>query len=1006
MAFRKYVCWKNSMLNRVLETDAFQLPDSLFLATHYPMKMYMEDTREGRGKPIAISEQELLDRFISAEDYILVFILGSAGSGKSHLIRWMSANIPEQKNRKVIRVPKSGISLKKIIELILQQVPRDQFSKYWEKLEKVAAGLTHEKAMELFLNNLAMAVGPNGNASQGTLTNLQKYLIKSLPALLYDTYFRSYFLHEEGIIDELIKHILDSSDIVERREERKGFTEKDLPKSLADINKAGEKARDFYTQLTTDDEIRTETVNWLNYCLNDAISSLLNFSGSDLTELMFDIRKELAQQGVELIILIEDLAKTQGIDAQLMDALLERRKAADGTELCVMRTIIGSTTGFFERSVDTTRHRVDFRVYLDLEDKHSPMTYDDLVELAALYLNAVRLPESNIEQWYVRYMQDRSLQVDNACMGCMHNKECQNAFGEMQGKGLYPFTKVAIGSMFKRVTNKEFNPRLLITDVLKHTLVNYERNIIQGSFPPPSLLEHFGGSTMSALVRRQLESKDPMNNQRRKVLIELWSDGVEIRDLHPGIHEAFVLPLLDGHESEVTDENKKNDNGGKNKEKKEKDPEGLPPQLLSDLDELNKWLNGAAMNQRLAQNLRVLIFGAIEEYIDWDANLMLKSNYIGRNNPFRQNGISFLNQSTQPGQVKIPLKIPLDETISADDTLALQGMLLYNHHKSWSFENHEDYFAAYAERLEEWSLDVLNQLKDLSGNIGMQLIHALVECMVITEVMSGKKIDAGDNQTIIENLFSIPDDVDISMRSEKWKELFGLLHQSFPELKNKLLTYITLSKGQSIQIPMIDVVKLLNPINKLRNNGFRPVVDLTGNLGPEDRTVDHCHKKIRRELGGIIEAEKSACSQWVNEVKINLGNDNSIDAAENMRKVIDKVRDAGISPRSNLESLIKIIEDFSSIKLGTVLNEAEALDGIKDDSDTLLMLSQLDVSAMNKVDKFISDTRKFIADAEASLNTAKENLGDEGLAVSEVQEQIKERLESLDKILKIKISDD
>ncbi len=1004
MAFSKHICWKDSMVNKVLETDAFQLPDHLFLATHYPMNMYIEDTREGRGNPVPISEQNLLERFTSAEDYILIFILGSAGSGKSHLIRWMSANISENKKRKVIRVPKSGISLKKIIELILQQVSKEHFQKYWERLGDATVGLTHEKAMELLLNNLAIAVGPNGKANQGTLTDMQKYLIKSLPALLYDNYFRRHFLCEGGVIDELVTHIIGSSYIVERREERRGFKEIDLPVGFDSINKAGAEAQDFYKQLTIDDEIRIETVNWLNHCLNDAISSLLNFSGNDLTELMFDVRKELAQQDVELIILIEDLAKTQGIDAQLMDALLERRVAADGTELCVMRTIIGSTTGFFERSVDTTRHRIDFRIYLDLEDQRSPMTDDDLVNLAALYLNAVRLSEDSIGKWHARYMDDRTLQVDNACMGCEHSKECLEAFGAVNGKGLYPFTEIAINNMFKRITNKEFNPRLLIMDVLKHTLDNYGYSVTQGTFPPPALLEHFGGSKMSALLKRELESRDPLNGQRRKILIELWSDGSKIIDIHLGIHEAFALPLLDDHRSQVPDENKEQNDNEKKEEKK--DPIGLPPQLLSDLKELDEWQNGAAMSQRLSQNLRELIFSAIEEYIDWDANLMLKSNFVGNSKPFRQNGISFLNQSTQAGKVQVPLKIPLNGTIRADDALALQGMLLYGHYKNWTFENHEVYFAAYAECMEEWSQYVLENLKNLSGNSGTQLIPALAECMTIAMLMSGKNVDASDNKAVIENMFSPSESVDKSMRSKEWNELYESLQQVYPELKNKLLSYIKLMKGQSLQIPMIDTVKLLKPIDALRNNGFRPVVELSGNLGPDDRIVDRTHKKIRNKLGGIIEAEKSAYIKWGKEVQTNLGNDDSTDAVENMREAINKVRDAGVSPHSDLNPLINVIDDFSSIELQTILDKVKALSTIENESDTLPMLSQLNISAMDKINKFISETGKFLTDAEARVNTAKENLGDEGLALSEVQKQINERLESLDEILKIKITAD
>lgn len=989
------------MVGQVMETDAFQLPDDIFLATHYPMKVYIEDSREGGGIPIPVSERDFLNRFFAPEDYCLVVVLGSAGSGKSHLIRWMSANIPANDKRQVIRVPKSGISLRKVIELILDQVNNEHFNMYRDRLEKATGNLTQHQARELLLNDLAMAVGPNGMLSQGSLTDIEEYLVQSLPSLLYDQHFRNFFLRDKGVIHELVLHILGDSEQVERREERRGFKVSDLPINFSDIQKAGAAARDFYTQLVVDEEIKSATVEWLNKCLNEAISRLLNFSGNDLMELMFDVRKELGKQDVELIILIEDLARLQGIDSQLIDALLERRIAADGTQLCVMRTAMAATTGFFERSVDTTRHRFDFRVYLDLPNQNSLMTTDDMVALASLYLNAVRLSKETIQNWYKdSVLLGKSSAINNACTDCEYKEQCQNAFGASDGIGLYPFTSIAVTTMFNRVTDKGFNPRLLITDVLKHTLYNYGEHIKIGQFPSLALLQHFGGLKMSALMRTDIERKDPINGPRRQVLMELWTDGSKLVNLNHGIHQAFTLPELGDVSQVINPEVTINPVQGKGDTTAKSGQMGqtvgteLPTRIKEFIKQLDNWQNGdKPISQNLAQELRTWLYSAITEYIDWDANLILKSDFIGPSKPFQQRGIAFLNQGTQEGRTAVPLRIPLNNTIETDDVLALQGMVLYNHYKHWNFPNGAEYFLAYAGRLESWSQYVLKQLRSSASlKDEWDPVPAIVELLVVTLLMSGTKVDSTDKVSLINNLFVNLGTVDTAKRTKEWQELYEVLERNQSSIKRFLLPWIACTKGQRNDVQMIDVVQLIKPIRNLRNNNWVPLNNIPEDLRNEYRVLYQTHKKVQEALPKIIDEEHTAYTNWAKAITTELGEDYGNAAIIQVKDLIEQVKKTGISPWRSLDRLEEVIKDFKRSRRQGVIEHAKKLESSDENRKLLPLLGQVDVKAVKAIDTFVNEVNTFLEAVENRLQTDEANLSMDEQQLSNVQLEIADNL--------------
>lgn len=62
----------------------------------------------------------------------------------------------------------------------------------------------------------------------------------------------------------------------------------------------------------------------MNRHLDEAIAQVLSLGREDLQRLIREVRETLAEQGIELVLLIEDFAKLQGIDREVLEAVLAR----------------------------------------------------------------------------------------------------------------------------------------------------------------------------------------------------------------------------------------------------------------------------------------------------------------------------------------------------------------------------------------------------------------------------------------------------------------------------------------------------------------------------------------------------------------------------------------------------------------------------------------------------------------------------------------------------------
>ena len=291
-------------------------------------------------------------------------------------------------------------------------------------------------------------------------------------------------------------------------------------------------ARDICDLLRSDPEIQSIAVKIVNRNLNSAIGRVLNFTGDRLTRLLGDVRRHLRIRGQEMILLVEDLARLQGLDVSLLEALIEEGTDGNGSLYnCVGLQL--SQRGTIQGIPDTVKTRMNFVLYMDLptSGEYSPIDDESIVAFSAKYLNAARLNPDELKSWAMLPEKQRG-EAPTACDDCAHRTQCHGAFGFVGSVGLYPFNRDSLLNMLRRFDSRvdeRFTPRVLVKEVLAEVMGTYGRDLENERFPSPLLLSQMGGSRLPPVIADGLRREDPDRAERQLAVLELWgSRGSEV----------------------------------------------------------------------------------------------------------------------------------------------------------------------------------------------------------------------------------------------------------------------------------------------------------------------------------------------------------------------------------------------------------------------------------------------------------------------------------------------
>lgn len=989
---QNYLCWAPHRVREIINPEAEAVPDAVFRAVHSDWSLRVAPPKGTAFQELSattfrsLSPRDFLEQFLQPErPHVQAAALGRSGSGKSHFIHWLRLNIPETPDRMVLVVPKAGTSLRSIIELIVSRLEPTEQQPFRDALSRAGdATMTREGQKGRLLNELAEAV--RGLTPRDSDDELEIELIEQLPHILYDPHMRqTHFLREGTIIADIVDHVFAAPDTYRPAEDRRIFVEADLPLGGGDYAAAAQLARNAMSLIFLDGGL-TKAVEILNRSLDLAISRTLSFSGDRLIGLMTALRRHLRTQGRELVLLIEDFARLQGIDRALLQALLDQ----GSEDLCKLRWAIAVTTGFFETIAETVYTRMTWFIDMDKSSGGGKggMTRSTLAGFAARYLNAVRVGVGPIQHWGASAT---DTPPPNACARCDRRADCHASFGAHDGIGLYPFSEIALWIMAERADprlGQEFNPRILQKDVLARVLADHGAAIADGNFPPPELLDELGGGRqLSVLDQSAIRRQVPLAADRLITAIELYDGAGKVVNLKDGIRRSFSLPKL-GEAREPTPPAER---------RPDQPPEtpNLDPRIL----ELHAWAEGKHLSQSLSQELRERIFRAIVEAIDWDKLGLERSSYAAAaaNRPFRNNSIKILRQSTGGVQTQIDLPVPRIDASEAEiqrTALALQGMILAGDGFDWSFEGGGEMLAAFLDCLAEWTARVEADLRAFSPSTNeWNAVGGALELLAVGAALAGQ----------LRSEWTVTDLLDACLRpwedtaaeTTEMRSLFAKIVNRRQLLSDFVRAHISATKGGQVGA-LIDPRLPRQVLRTLKTSGWRLVQTPPREGRGDPFEIAKQYAVISAGLPEAAAAERSARLAWLNEMEAAFGQDpKRASIVEGVRTVREAVSTAGIGGNSSAQ-LQSALENFVDRQFDDAIFGARELRSGDDAVANLPAYARARGGAVSAGRELARRLEAFLTDADRSLSVREQEDGAKYAALAQSQNTIGSAIQSIE----------
>ena len=922
---RNYLCWDPGTVRQVINPFAEHIPDSLFRAVHSdwnlnvspPVGKSFQEITEAAWSELAPS-QFLADFLRNERPHALAAILGATGSGKSHLVHWMRLNIKPDEKRLVLAVPKSGTSLRAIVKMIIENLPKGEQQSFLDTLQSAGDGTqSRSDQKQQILNDLSQVIREEVLAPDAD--EVEQELVRCLPDLFQDPHMRAtHFLADNTVTAEIVDHIFAPSNAQDRPDKRRRFVETDLPLGGIDFTNASKQARDAMYIIDLDPAANLPlAIKIINRNLDRAVARTLSFSGDRVEELMARLRTYLKRQGKELVLLVEEFARLQGIDRALLQAI-----TSHGDERqCKMRSAIAVSTGFFESVAETaymrTTHIVDMDRSAGRVDGQN-VTTASLSQFASRYLNAVRLGLSGIDRW--NETAGPGEEPPSHCSSCPYQGGCHATFGAVDGYGLYPFTPRALWNSALRADAsmpESLNPRILQNDLLVEVLDNYGELIQTGTFPPFKLLEKLGGvKALPLAAQTQLQSRNPQSFQRWEAFLELYDGTGEIKNLDAPLREAFEVPEIPGAAEGPTisqDEDEK--------------PSERPKQSTASREDvaIEKWINGSGLEQTVATQLRPLIFVALTDAIDWDMVGLAKTTFVGKTGrAFQTNSISFDRQTTQIQQhLQVKIRIPGDLVNPATAGTALQGLLRASKRKfCWDFDDGEKMLAAFLDCVEAWSKSVEQQLHMLCApTLKWNQATAALELLCVGAAIGGKVKPDASIADMIDGAFSNWP-TECASTANDMRTVYDKLVRGRDKIAGAARAQISSMKGGQVGA-MLNPRRIVGAIRGIRQSKWR-----LGLEPPEDDRSDvaKLYREMQAALAPAATAEMAVRQKWLTEMEAAFGPDAArATIATTLDEAPQAALEAGIGSNNTSKALLEALERFRGANFDDSLLAARIL---------------------------------------------------------------------------------
>ena len=983
---RNYICWEPAAVRQVINPFAEHIPDSLFRTVHSNWDLQVTPPVGQRYQDVdaaawaQMTPTEFFEDFLREDrPHALAAILGETGSGKSHLVHWMRLHLRDDARRMVLVVRKSGTSLRAIVREIIEKLPLDQQRSFLETFNAAGDGtMTPEGRRRELLHHLGQAIREDKPASN--TDELEEALIEALPNLFQDPYMqKEHFLRDGRVAAEIVDHIFEQSHASDRPDRRRVFTVEDLVLGGQDYVNATKLAQYALQVIEADKENLPAAVAVINRNLDKAVARTLSFSGDRVEELMARLRAHLRTQGRELVLLVEEFARLQGIDRALLQAITTQGDSGQGeTGLCRMRTAIAVTPGFFESVEDTayrrTTHIVDMNRSAGHADGQTP-TPASIAAFSARYLNAVRLGRDKIERWSEAAAPGDA--APSQCVHCPYVAGCHATFGEVDGYGLYPFTERALWLGAERVDRSQtgrLNPRTIQNDLLVEVLDTFAPTIATGEYPAVRLLDKLGGVRALPLsAETELKRKNPHIAGRWMALLELYDGTGQVKNLPEPLREAFSIPTIPDAVQPASSDS------------------ALSPQLVQAVSAevaisaedlaIQAWIRGGGLDATVAQKLRELVYAAVVEAIDWDMLGLSRTFFAGAGKAFQQRtSISFVRQNTKVANyAQVRLEVDADPQTGQ----ALQGLLRASKDGfRWHFDGADRALAALLDRVEGWTRQVVGQLQTLSTpNETWSQTGAALSLLCVGAAIGGRLKGEATAADLIEAAFGNWPDEPAATASE--------LRAIYAKLLRRRDDLVEIARAQASSLKggrpgaMLDPGRVLGPVRQLRRAKWRLAL-----APPEDDAspLAKTYREVAAAIPDAAAAERSQRLQWLQEMQDAFG-EGSLRAAivGQLGAARQAAIDAGIGAQNSGRPLQEALDRFKSVQFDATMTAVRALTGVEDAVSALPDYGRGRANAVAAATALRLTATQFLELVERNLETFS---GDQSARAGEVAKSI------------------
>jgi len=744
--------------------------------------------------------------------------------------------------------------------------------KQLEQLQNANRELSKEAFAEHLLNQFV--VEGIEILSQNQIRPPDWFNKEKLRAFLYDIPVREQLLKRDGPINRIVRFLTEGMGTMHSSEAPE-FYESDFDFIRSSHNPMGGylPAREVVKQLQGG-KSRQALTRYFNKLLPSVIGNATTLTIDNFKRIFLDLRRELRKQGRDLALFIEDITALTGVDLGLLDVLVTQHVGDINEDLCRVISVLGITDSYFRdhfpnHMEDRLTHNLTLNAdksTQNVSDTEFLSSEDVTAEMAARYLNAIRLRPEEIQQWAKSGSKPELL--PNACDRCPVKVDCHQAFGYQPivvnpdkelHFGLYPFNKTALWNFYQHIqTTHKKTPRSFINSVIYYILQSHGEKIKSQEFPPaPTQLggEFSTFSLEKPLQRSLIVAQGGTDTKRIETLVTLWGNGtidsyekdqqLFVGTLPPTVFVAFGISPIIGEQLDASPPYQSEASFSsaatrvrehvlaESPNTETTSPPTLFPQeepetqqkykLKLYRDDITTWLNGGKL-QRYEQ-YNDLLGSAIRTFIDWDfyevSGFQLEDSLKKRRNIYLED---------QVGQMKSTYYLTFQRSPELANVLqALVEIKEYQQtlgRAEWGA--HISNISIWLHQNEEKIVNFLKQPNHESITALPLVTVLILDCLFIACLAGEVDITQSSSEALLRNLIRFCKNTTIAtwekyqststkLRSASWASTMRQFKPTQVEkLCSILLRVLNCPQGGSSDVLFIDAATALNVLEKFQ----------------------------------------------------------------------------------------------------------------------------------------------------------------------------------------------